>query len=195
MLIDISQEIFSCRVWPGDPSPGRELLQDMEDGAAYTLSAFRMCAHNGTHIDAPAHFIRGGKTVDQLGLEPFVGRCYVARREGKLSADDAEALLRAARAAGAAERLLIAGEATVTADAARVFASSGLRLIGCESQSFGPPDAPMEVHLILLGRGLVLLEGLRLEGVEEGACTLYAAPLNLGGCEGAPCRACLVTED
>ena len=50
----------------------------------------------------------------------------------------------------------------------------------------------MEVHLIMLGAEIVLLEGIRLEGIEEGVYILNAAPINLGGSDGAPCRATLM---
>ena len=63
-IYDISQDVFGCRVFPGDPAPEKKTLSSMEKGGVYYLSAFRMCAHNGTHIDAPFHFIRDGKTVD-----------------------------------------------------------------------------------------------------------------------------------
>ena len=64
-------------------------------------------------------------------------------------------------------------------------------LIGNESQTVGPEDAPMEVHKILLGADVVLLEGIRLSDVPEGVYFLNAAPLCLGGADGAPCRAIL----
>ena len=191
-LIDISQELFSCRVYPGDPAPEMQELLRMERGEICNLSALSLCAHNGTHIDAPFHFIRDGKTVDELGLEPFVGDCFVARREGELSAADAENILREAEKQNAERRILIAGKATVTAEAARVFAQAGILLLGNESQSVGPEESPAEVHRILLGRGVVLLEGLVLAGAAEGRYLLSAAPLNLGGLDGAPCRAYLI---
>lgn len=190
--IDISQELFSCCVYPGDPAPEMQELLRMERGEICNLSAISLCAHNGTHIDAPFHFIRDGKTVDELGLEPFVGDCFVARRKGELIAADAENILREAEKQNVAQRILIAGKATVTAEAARVFARAGILLLGNESQTVGPEDAPAEVHRILLGRGVVLLEGLVLEGVGEGEYFLSAAPLNLGGLDGAPCRAYLI---
>lgn len=191
-LIDISQEIFSCRVFPGDPAPAAQRLSRMEDGAPFNLSAFSMCAHNGTHADAPFHFFPGGKTIDELGLAPFVGPCFVARHEGELGAADAEDILRKASALDAAQRVLIAGRACVSAEAAWVFADAGLLLLGNESQTVGPENAPMEVHRILLGKGVALLEGLVLDGVAEGRYLLSAAPLDLGGCDGAPCRAVLI---
>ena len=190
-IYDISQEVFSCGVYPGDPKPEKQTLCAISDGELYNLTAFSMCAHNGTHIDAPFHFLPGGKTVEQLPLETFVGDCFVARCQGDLTASDAEAVL---EKAGAAERLLIAGPATVTAASARVFASGDLRLLGCEGQTVGPEEAPMEVHLILLRRGIALLEGILLDGVPEGRYFLSAAPLNLAGADGAPCRAYLIAD-
>ena len=194
-IIDISQEVFSCGVYPGDPSPERRQLMSTDSGDVCNLTAFSMCAHNGTHIDAPFHFLSGGKTVDELGLEPFVGECFAARHEGEVSADDAADIMKKARAAGASGRILIAGRAVVTAEAARVFAEAGVLLLGNESQTVGPEDAPMEVHLILLGAGTVLLEGIVLTDVTEGRYFLSAAPLTLGGCDGAPCRAYLIKQD
>lgn len=193
MIIDISQEIFSCKVYPGDPAPAKERMLNIEQGDICNLTAFSMCAHNGTHVDAPYHFIQDGETIDKLGLEPFVGDCYVARHEGNVTEEDAVEILEKARAAKASDRILIAGKATVTADAARVFAQSGIKLLGNESQTVGPEDAPKEVHLILLGAGIVLLEGIVLTDVSEGKYFLSAAPLNLAGCDGAPCRAYLIT--
>lgn len=188
-IYDISQEVFSCGVYPGDPKPEKQILCATADGELYNLTAFSMCAHNGTHIDAPFHFLPEGKTVEQLPLETFVGECFVARCQGDLTASDAEAIL---EKAGDAERILIAGPATVTAEAASVFASGSLRLLGCEGQTVGPEEAPMEVHLILLRRGIALLEGIVLDGVPEGRYFLSAAPLNLAGADGAPCRAYLI---
>lgn len=194
-LYDISQEVFGCRVFPGDPSPERQLLSQISDGAVCNLSAFSMCAHNGTHVDAPLHFIENGKSIDALGLEPFVGPAYVTAHAGPLLAADAERILAAARALepAAAERILVKGPAVLSAEAAELFAARRIRLFGNESQTVGPEDAPMQVHRILLGAEVVLLEGIRLAAVEEGVYLLHAAPLNLGGAEGAPCRATLIS--
>ena len=68
-------------------------------------------------------------------------------------------------------------------------------MLGNESQTVGPEDAPMEVHLILLGAGVILLEGIRLAEVTEGVYFLSAAPLNLAGADGSPCRAILIATD
>lgn len=168
----------------------------MDSGDLYNLSEFSMCAHNGTHVDAPLHFIKGADPVDKLDLETVVGKSYVAGFEGVLGRADAENILREARGIGAdaARRILIRGDATVTDEAAEAFADACILLIGVESQSVGPIDAPMNAHRILLGAGTILLEGLRLDGVPCGEYLLCAAPLKLSGLEGAPCRAILIKE-
>ena len=98
-IYDISQEVFGCQVYADDPAPEKELLSSMEKGGLYNLTAFRMCAHNGTHIDAPFHFIKGGKAVDSIDLDTFVGLAYVAEHHGIVSADDAAAILENAKKA------------------------------------------------------------------------------------------------
>ena len=196
-IYDISQEVFGCQVYAGDPMPEKELLCSMEKGGLYNLTAFRMCAHNGTHIDAPFHFIKGGKTVDSIDLNTFVGLAYVAEHHGVVSADDVAAILENAKKQSpeAAKRILIKGDAEVSSEAAKIFAASNMLLLGNESQTVGPENAPMEVHRILLGAGVVLLEGFRLAEVSEGVYFLNAAPLNLSGADGSPCRAVLIAAE
>lgn len=193
-VYDISQEVFGCRVYPGDPSPEKEIKLRIDDGAICNLTAFSMCAHNGTHVDAPYHFYNDGKTIDQVDMDRFVGYAYVTGHEGNIEAEDAERILKKARECDmrAAERILVKGNATMTAEAAKVFVKAGIKLFGNESQTVGPEDAPMEVHLIMLKAEVVLLEGIRLKDVDEGVYLLNSAPLNLGGCDGSPCRAILI---
>lgn len=196
-IYDISQEVFGCQVYPGDPTPKKRMISSMGKGDLYNLTAFSMCAHNGTHIDAPFHFIKYGKTVDSVSLDTFIGMAYVAEHNGIVSADDATEILEKAKKQNseAAKRILIKGDAEVSAEAAKVFAESNILLLGNESQTVGPENAPMEVHLILLGAGAVLLEGIRLAKVSEGVYFLNAAPLNLSGADGSPCRAILIAAE
>lgn len=195
-IYDISQEVFGCRVYPGDPTPKKTVLSSMEQGALYNLTEFGMCAHNGTHIDAPFHFIRDGKTVDSIPLEAFIGAAYVVEHHGVVSGEDALHILEKAKTQSleAAKRILIKGDAEVSAKAAKVFADAEILLLGNESQTVGPKNAPMAVHRILLSAGVVLLEGIRLTDVADGVYLLNAAPLNLSGADGAPCRAILIAE-
>ena len=193
-IYDISQEVFGCSVFPGDPAPEKEIISEISENSPCNLSAFRMCVHNGTHVDAPFHFYKNGKTIDEMSLEKFVGYAYVAEHDGIVTAEDAKNILKKAEQTRpeSEKRILIKGKAVVSKEAAEVFAGEGIFLIGNESQTVGPEDTPMEVHLILLGAEVVLLEGIRLSAVPEGCYLLNAAPIQLGGADGAPCRAILI---
>lgn len=193
-IIDISQEVLSCNVYEGDPTPCGEKLMDMKNGEIYNLSSISMCAHNGTHIDAPLHFFSDGSAISDMTLDHFFGECLVVEKEGELSDFDAYKILDRARKSGNIQRILIKGDAVVTEASARVFAEANILLIGVESQSVGPLEAPMAVHKILLGKGIALLEGIVLRDVMEGRYLLSCAPLNISGFEGSPCRAILIEE-
>ena len=194
MIIDISQEILSCNIYPGDPVPEAIKQMDMSKGDLYNLTSLSMGCHNGTHIDAPAHFLKDGKTVDGLCLDSCVGKCYVAHCQGDVTASTAIDIMEKRTKAGAPQRILLEGDCVVTLEAAQVFADNKILLIGNESQSVGPVNAPMAVHKTLLGRGVVLLEGIVLKNVAEGVYFLSALPLNIAGAEGSPCRAYLIEE-
>ena len=169
-IYDISQKVFDCQVYPGDPMPEKKELKSMEKGDVYNLTAFSMCSHNGTHIDAPRHFIKDGKGVDEICLEAFVGMAYVAEHYGIVSADDALKIIEKAKMHNleAAKRILIKGDVEVSDAAAKIFASSNILLLGNEPQSVGPQNAPMAVHITLLSCDVTLLEGIRLAEVPEG---------------------------
>ena len=196
-VYDISQEVFGCKVYPNDPMPEKIVLKSMQKGDVYNLTAFNMCAHNGTHIDAPFHFIKDGKTIDEICLEVFVGMAYVTEHHGLVTGNDATEIIEKAKKQNleASKRILIKGEVEVSLEAAKVFASSDILLLGNEPQTVGPQNAPMAVHLALLSADVILLEGIRLAEVSEGVYFLNAAPLNLAGTDGSPCRAVLIDTE
>ena len=120
-IYDISQEVFSCQVYPDDPAPEKKIIRSMEKGEVYNLTAFSMCAHNGTHIDAPRHFIRDGKTVDEKSLEAFIGMAYVAEHSGVVTYNDATEIIEKAKKhnAEAAKRILIKGDVEISLERQR----------------------------------------------------------------------------
>ncbi len=186
-IYDISQEVFHSRVYPGDEAPTYERTMKIADGEVCNLTVFRMCAHNGTHIDAPYHFYDNKNTIDALDLSRVVGECTVVSHEGELTAADVDRIMKFAK-----PRILLKGSVVVTLEAAIRFNHYHILLIGNESQTVGPFDSPKPVHLELLGQDVVLLEGIVLDDVPEGNYLLNAAPLNLDGADGAPCRAILI---
>jgi arylformamidase len=185
-IIDITQELFSCRVYPGDMAPSFERARRMPKDA-YNLTNIALSVHNGTHADAPLHFIQRGEGIDAVKLDVFYGICTVAEIPSRVT----EAVI--APFLGA-RRLLLKGGPDITPEAAGIIANSKIRLLGVESQSVGAGDATLPVHVALLGAGIILLEGLDLSRTEPGQYTLAAFPLKLAGCEGSPVRAVLIDE-
>ncbi len=196
-IYDISQEIFTCKIYQGDSSPKKTTVSSISNGDMYNLTDFSMCAHNGTHVDAPFHFINDGKTVEALDLGKMIGYCYVVCFKGKMSYSNAQDIINQAISVGndCEKRILIKGEPIITTDAARCFCDAGTDLIGVTSRTVGGEDEIIYVHKLLLEKEIVILEGLRLEDIDEGVYFLNAAPIALGGSDGAPCRAVLIKFD
>lgn len=186
-IYDISQELFSGKVFPGDPAPTYDRVLKMANGDVVNLTNVVMGAHNATHLDAPYHFYDNGKTVEQLDLSRCIGSCTVAEFSDDITVEELAKILDHSQ-----KRFLIKGNAVVTLERAKLFNKYGILLVGVQPQSVGPMDGPMEVHLELLGSEVVLLEGLVLDEIVPGDYFLSAAPLKLGGSDGAPCRATLL---
>lgn len=186
-IIDITQELFTSNVYPGDKPPSYERIMQIKNGDVINLTTIEMCVHNGTHIDAPCHFIDNGKSIDEMDLEIFVGECTVVSLDGEVGGREMAEILKKCK-----PRLLIKGRINLTTGAAEAMVEGGLKLIGVESQSVGPVDAPKAVHMVLLGHDVTALEGLDLSLVSDGDYFLCAAPLNLGKSDGSPCRAILL---
>lgn len=186
---DITQELFSSNVYPGDKAPAYRRISDMTDGASCNITELEMNAHNGTHIDAPRHFVRDGITIDQLPLETLIGECEVVSFAHPVEREDLEPLNLAERGV---KRLLCKGKCCLMMSAAKYLSECGILLIGVETQSIAPVEAPLAVHVEVLSHGIIALEGLVLDDIPDGTYTLFAAPLKLGGSDGSPCRAVLM---
>jgi arylformamidase len=206
-LIDISMPIRRSMVqWPGDPRVRIRHPLHLAKGDPVTLTALALCAHSGTHVDAPSHFIMGGTDLDSIPLDVLVGRAVVvdARGHGCLDAAVMDAigipqgvprvLFRTDNSERGLLRDVVLHEdyAAVSAEGARWLVSRGVRLVGIDYLSIGPFPGGAETHTILLGAGAVVVEGLSLEHVTPGSYDLVCLPLRLVGTEGAPARAILI---
>ena len=180
MIYDITQEIFSGRVYPGDMAPTYKRVYSFDAGDSSNATEFCMNAHNATHIDAPFHRIRDGKAIDKLSLEACVGECELVDYSDKQAMLDAKST-----------RILLRGCECVTEEEATALVSKGIVFLGVEGQSVGN----RAVHRILLEAEVVVLEGAELSHVPTGRYTLYSPPIKLGQCDGAPCRALLISEE
>lgn len=193
-------------LWPGDPPPRTSLMKSMEGGYRCNVTRLETGVHFGTHLDAPCHFIEGGKAVDQLDMAMLVGPCVVAEipDTGEITPAHLDAL---ALPAGT-ERLLLKTRnsalwdrpdhpffkdyAALTAGAARWVVERGIRLIGIDYLSIQLfADAVSTTHLVLLEAEVIIVEGLDLRAVAPGAYQLACLPMKLAGADGAPVRAIL----
>lgn len=186
-IIDITKELFSAPVYPGDPKPEIEAVYRMDEGAGCNLSVLHACLHNGTHMDAPLHFCAEGKDMADVNIEACIGECTVLEWNGYLTGADVENFLPSLR-----PRVLFKGDVQITPSAAFVLSDCQVELIGVESQTVEPEGGDGAVHRQLLGGNVLLLEGIDLSKVEPGVYFLMAAPLKIAGADGTPVRALLL---
>ncbi|MBN1580079.1 MAG: cyclase family protein [Anaerolineae bacterium] len=206
-VYDISLPISeSSVVWPGDPSPQFTLLSNLNQGDNSTVTQLTMSAHTGTHVDAPRHFIAGGPGVDKLDLDALVGPSLVVDTgSAKLLT---ASVLNALNVPAGTERVLFKtsnselwayGEKTfyrefvaLSLDGAQWLVRRQVKLVGIDYLSVAPYGNTRPTHQALLAAGIVLLEGLNLNGIKQGVYQLYCLPLKIKGCDGAPARAILI---
>jgi len=188
--------------WPGDPAFRLKRLSDMERGDACTVSTLSMSAHAGTHVDAPLHYLRRGRSVDQWPLDATVGpaRVIPIRHPRVVDVDELRThrirkgerlLVKTRNSARKRPGMFFKDYVSVTPAAARYLASRRLRAIGIDGPSIGPFEEGAETHRILLDAGIWIVEWLDLRRIPAGPCDLMCLPLRVVGGDGAPARAIL----
>ena len=198
--------------WPGDPSVEISNWRSFANGDGVNVSMLHFGAHSATHVDAPAHFIEGAAKVESMPLDALIGEAEVIEVPPDLLAIDEKFV--ADKCATGTRRVLFKTRNSLfwneselrfhtdftylDLNAAKRLVQQGAILIGIDYLSiekFG--EADHEVHLALLSRGVIILEGLNLSDVPAGKYELICLPLrlrsNLG--DGAPARAVLRTLD
>ncbi|MEE8412924.1 MAG: cyclase family protein [Dehalococcoidales bacterium] len=203
--IDISVPLKDGMVhWPGDPQVNVKRFQDMEQGDSVNLTQISMGAHSGTHVDAPIHFIPGGRSIDEAPPEVLIGRARVIEINDKESVTYDE-LKKHSILSG--ERILfktlnssqvwqsdkfIEDFVFISDNAARFLVEREVIAVGIDYLSVGSyNDGGSEVHKILLAGGIWIIEGLDLSRVVAGEYELICLPLKLVRGDGAPARAIL----
>ena len=207
--IDISLSIESGMVhWPGDPVASVRQVKHLDRGDEYTMTAFAMSAHTGTHMDAPSHFFRGGATIDTIPPDAVVGPARVI----EVRARDAIRPVHLERhRIRAGERLLFKTRNSarcwktgrfvedfvyISAEAAHWLAARRVRTVGVDYLSVGGfREDGAETHRTLLGAGIWLVEGLHLSQIAPGRYDMVCLPLKIGGGDGAPARVALRKRD
>ena len=208
--IDISVAVGDdLPVWPGSPGVVTSLRQSIEGGDDTNTSQLDLDVHSGTHVDAPWHVDESGASLEELGLDPFIGPTVVIDTgpARKITA----AVLSAAAIPESTRRLLLRTTnsaypdiyrvpfdedyAALTLDAAEWLATRDLRLVGIDYLSIQRYSEPLDVHRVLLGSGMAILEGVSLSNVAPGDYELVCLPMRLLNVEGAPARAILLRPE
>jgi arylformamidase len=200
-LIDVTIPIRDgMPVYDDNPGVHLERSRSIAVGDTVNISRLDLGVHTGTHVDAPVHFIEGGAGAEAIDPEILIGAAHVVDATS-LQADIAVEALEALDLPEGAERLLFKTPNSrlwdlqaFTRDFIRFVESGavalverGIRLVGIDYLSIGDEAA----HRVLLGNGVVPLEGLDLREVEPGPYNLYCLPLKLVGSDGAPARVLL----
>ncbi len=205
-MYDISALLGEVAAFPGDTPFHREMVSMAAAGDDCDLSTLMLSAHAGTHIDAPAHFINGGKTIDQYPPERFVLPAQVVSVEGEESIswedmkytgiEEGEALLfKTDNSQKGLLRRRIFSENFVhlSKEIARNLVDLGISLVGIDYLSVDKyGDDPAPVHRLLLENDILILEGIDLGKVPPGRYALICPPIKIQAGEAAPCRAVLV---
>jgi arylformamidase len=201
-LWDISQPLRQALpVWPGDTAFVSRPRWRMADGSPVNVASFETSTHAGTHADAPLHYAEGAADSAGTDLDAYVGPCRVVDARGQGGAISPAFV----RSLGALPpRVLFRTYerfpherwredfTAIAADAVRLLAERGVRLVGLDSPSLDPQDSKtMDAHHAVLAADMRILEGLVLDEVPPGDYELIALPLKLLGLDASPVRAIL----
>ena len=191
--------------WPGDPPVLIERVHSMDKGDTANLSRIAMGVHSGTHIDAPVHFIKGGWGIDQIPLDALIGAARVIEIYDGMSIKAAEL---AGHRIAKGERILLKTANSrngllhrdsftetfiyMEKAAAEFLVSSSIRILGVDYLSIGgyKKNGP-DVHRLLLGAEIPVIEGIDLVGVSAGSYDMICLPMKILDADGAPARVLL----
>ncbi len=196
-IFDVTRSLFSDTVvYPGDSVPSYV----QRDAGKYLISDLHFSSHSGTHIDAPAHYLESGSTIDLVPLNNLIGKCRV------IDVSDAGETITSADLDGKTEgvtRILLRTQFSGTScfienypcldiTAARRLSKDGIKCIGIDSPSIESFHCDGTVHREILGHGCSIIELLDLATIEEAEYMMVALPLRLAGLDGSPARVVLL---
>ena len=193
-------------IYEGDPKVKIDSFVSIANGSAANVSNVCFGAHTGTHVDAPNHFIDGTRTVGDLDVEKLIGPCLVVEIPTDVIAIEPEHLpvlqdidrivfkTRNSAFWNTPEDGFRTDFTYITHATAKTLADNGIKLVGIDYLSIEAPGAEGHpVHITLLEKDIVILEGLDLREIAAGDYELICLPLKyVGGTgDGAPARTVL----
>ena len=205
-MYDVSLPIVNGGlVYPGNPDITITPQQEISKGASANVSLLTFGSHTGTHVDAQKHIIDGGLAIDAVPLDILMGPAILiaipddvmAVGEKELRAHDLtgqqRVLIRTRNSAFIRQRDFVRDYTYLAPDGAIYLAELGVKLVGIDYLSIEQFHSGHHMtHRALLGRNIVIVEGLDLSVPPAGKYDLRVLPLRLAGLDGAPARAVLV---
>ena len=209
MIYDVSVPIQNgMPVWPSDPAIKLTANAHLSRDKSHTIrvTSIEMGSHTGTHCDAPAHFVEGGKTLSEIPLECFVGPATVFEIPGTRSIERSHlerldwtgverVLFKTDNSAHWNDGRFFEEFVYLEPEAGEFLVSRNVRVVGIDYLSidrFRSEKHP--THFALLPHDVVLLEGLNLSKIAPGRYHMVALPLNLQHADGAPTRVILMDD-
>jgi arylformamidase len=190
MIVDLSMPIGEdTPVYPGDPEVKVRPWAFIDRDGFY-MNVIKMGEHSGTHVDAPAHFIPGGKTVDEMPLERFTGPGFVLDvRKGTGNVQLSEI-----PEGGYYGKivLFLTGGRKLSPEVALFLVAEGVKAVGTDGDSIGDEN----VHTILLSAEVPIFENLvNLDVLLNSEFVFIGFPLKIEGGSGSPVRAVAIVEE
>ena len=192
--IDISQTIVNgMKKYPSDPPVKIRQFKSLNKGDSCNLKELSFGNHVGTHVDAPGHILKRGARVDKLRLRDLVCNVFVTSSEEffgnrlyeRVNLDNITGIL----------FKNIKGKTGITIEQANILLKCGIKVIGTEDMTIEmSSDKTHPVHRLLLGKKIIIIEGLNLKRVRSGCYKLMCLPLKIKAADGAPARAILAYD-
>lgn len=197
MFIDLSHRLNNdTPVYPGDAEI-KITIADAFEQNGYLGHNLELGTHSGTHIDAPAHMIEGGKTLDKFGVESFVGRgCYIFLENGEFTLEAVQnadikpgdiVIFDTQSSYHFKKPEYFTDYPTMSEEIAQYLVDMKVRMVGVDTCSIDIlPDFP--VHKLLLENDILIIENLtNVEQLTGYTPTIYALPIKTD-LDGAPAR-------
>ncbi len=203
-IIDVSRRIYpGMAVWPGDSPVEIGINSSIKQGDACNVSSIKMGLHTGTHIDAPFHFIDGGKRICSLNLSQYIGtvKVFDLKSEGFIDRSSISSLpifegdtvfLKTRNSLLHQTQPFHKEFIYIEESAARHLAEKKIKTLGVDYLSVdGYSSSEHPAHHLLLSNEIGIIEGLYLKEVQEGEYFFSCLPLFIEGADGSPVRAVL----
>lgn len=201
-IIDLSQPHDNgMNQFPGTPPVEiKQICNHDPDG--FRLTDLHTVVHAGTHCDAPAHYIEGGKMIDQMPLDSFIGEAImidVDAKDGKelpasiLEGKDVRKgdilLFRTNMSKSWNQEEYITDYPYLSVELAEKLVEIGVKAIGVDALSPEPVDSD-KIHKVILGAGITFIENLNnLDQIDVERFHFSAAPTLIANAEGGLARA------